>query len=410
MGCACPSPPPAPDFAGAAKEQGAANLEVAKLQSLTNNPNQVTPYGSSTYTMGPDGRPIRTDTLSPAEQAKLEAANRVQQGSLNILEEDMPNIRNALVQPFGMPGGSLQGGYAPGTGPTDTVQTRLDYSGAPAMPTASDATRRAVTDAMYSEGARFLDPQFAQKRSSLDAMLANQGIVRNPGEAGSAWGQEQANLGREEMGAYGDLRDRSVQSGIGAMQSLYDMAMRGRQQGVNELTTKGTFRNAANVQQNQTAQALAQLIGNQRGQGFQEYTANRTMPINMLTALLSGSQVNNPTFQPTTPTSITPPPIFQGAVEQGKANAADASSQQAGLGNWLGLAGKIAPLIPWSDRRLKTDIKNIGTRYGLPWYSYNLGGRAEEGVMADEAEKLYPEAVTVGPLGFKQVDYAMLGA
>jgi hypothetical protein len=33
-----------------------------------------------------------------------------------------------------------------------------------------------------------------------------------------------------------------------------------------------------------------------------------------------------------------------------------------------------------------------------------------EGVMADEAEKLYPEAVAVSTLGFKQVDYSKLVA
>src|SRR3990167_8402993 len=48
-----PSPPPAPDYAGAARAQGAANVETAKIQGRINNPNIVSPYGSQTVDWGP---------------------------------------------------------------------------------------------------------------------------------------------------------------------------------------------------------------------------------------------------------------------------------------------------------------------------------------------------------------------
>jgi len=45
-------PPPAPDYAGAAREQGAANRETAIASSRLNNPNVINPYGTQTWTEG----------------------------------------------------------------------------------------------------------------------------------------------------------------------------------------------------------------------------------------------------------------------------------------------------------------------------------------------------------------------
>lgn len=64
----------------------------------------------------------------------------------------------------------------------------------------------------------------------------------------------------------------------------------------------------------------------------------------------------------------------------------------------------------WSDRRLKTDIKRVGTAdNGLPVYTFKYKGDDAEqthvGYMADEVEKLHPEAVGVAGNGYKFVDY-----
>lgn len=65
----------------------------------------------------------------------------------------------------------------------------------------------------------------------------------------------------------------------------------------------------------------------------------------------------------------------------------------------------------FSDRRLKHDVKRIGkTDDGLPIYSFKYKGDEKEqthvGFMADEVEKVKPEAVGVHPTGYKTVDYA----
>lgn len=71
-----------------------------------------------------------------------------------------------------------------------------------------------------------------------------------------------------------------------------------------------------------------------------------------------------------------------------------------------------------SDRRLKTDLLRIDTHplgFGLYLFNYKPEHRArwghgrQFGVMADEVERLVPDAVGLHRDGYKVVDYALLG-
>jgi hypothetical protein len=191
-------------------------------------------------------------------------------------------------------------------------------------------------------------------------MLANQGITRGS----SAQDREQGNLDRTKMMAYGDLGDRATQQGMAAMQQLYAMQMAARQQGVGEISSQGQFANAA---QQQAVQELLASMGarnsaattganianlsttaanNARGLSYKDYMNNLTMPFTLSASLQNGTQVNNPQFQPLSPTSITPPPIMEGA----KISAANMSANNQLLGgvlnagaNWYGNKGSTAP-------------------------------------------------------------------
>jgi hypothetical protein len=97
--------------------------------------------------------------------------------------------------------------------------------------------------------------------------------------------------------------------------------------------------------------------------------------------------------------------------------------QQTGQqpGGWMnGLLSAGASLgsaaIMASDRRLKTKIKlEFRAQDGLGWYSWNWksnpDGHREEGVIADEVEKLRPQAFVKGFVGgvYDGVNYAALG-
>ena len=69
------------------------------------------------------------------------------------------------------------------------------------------------------------------------------------------------------------------------------------------------------------------------------------------------------------------------------------------------------PTLPISDRRLKHDIRQVGTnRLGLGVYQYRYNGLdgVWEGVMADEVAILHPGAIRP-MLGYRTVDYRKLG-
>lgn len=64
-----------------------------------------------------------------------------------------------------------------------------------------------------------------------------------------------------------------------------------------------------------------------------------------------------------------------------------------------------------SDRRLKKNIKQIGKyENGLNKYSFDyVWGEHSEGAMADEVEKVIPNAVFTHSSGYKMVDYSQVG-
>lgn len=185
------------------------------------------------------------------------------------------------------------------------------------------------------------------------------------------------------------LRDRLINSGIRPGTAAWDTEM-----------TRLT--NANTDQLNQLA-----LTG--RGQAFSEALAKRNQPINEITALMSGSQVSNPSqMSGPTPQAQVGGVDYSGLVQSNYQNQMNAYGGM--LGGLFGLAGTGAQAaIKYSDRRLKTEIKRVGTLdNGLPVYSYRYkaGGAVHLGLMADEVEKLHPSAVVEGRNGFKAVKYA----
>jgi hypothetical protein len=100
-----------------------------------------------------------------------------------------------------------------------------------------------------------------------------------------------------------------------------------------------------------------------------------------------------------------------------KASMEASAQSQAGLGNFLGTIGAAA--MPagglfGSDRRLKTDIVQVGTlgEFDLPIYNFRYiwqkPGTLQQGVMAQDVLKHIPEAVVIDAAGFYAVDYGML--
>ena len=162
--------------------------------------------------------------------------------------------------------------------------------------------------------------------------------------------------------------------------------------------------------------AEAQLFGlgtQGRQQDIQEQAYLRSLPLNELNALRTGNAAQMPQFQQYAGGGqIQPAPIMQGSqlayqAALGPYNQQMASNNSmtnglfqlggAALGGWL------------SDRRLKSKIARVGTHaLGIGVYEYDIEGRRERGVMADEVLRVRPWAVSHGARGYMRVNYAAL--
>jgi hypothetical protein len=159
-------------------------------------------------------------------------------------------------------------------------------------------------------------------------------------------------------------------------------------------------------------------------QAFQQEAYNQMQPINVINALRTGSQVQNPSFAATPQQSNPGGADILGATQAGynaqlaATNAANASKGgfMSGLMG-LGGAALMSPTGTFtSDINAKENITKIGSLdNGLNLYSYNykdgydLPEGRQIGVIAQEVEAVMPEAVVEMANGFKGVNYAMLG-
>ncbi len=147
-------------------------------------------------------------------------------------------------------------------------------------------------------------------------------------------------------------------------------------------------------------------------QAFDLTSALRSQPLSELNALRTGSQPQMPQGSQGGNIGVQPADIqsafgnqYSGQLAGYNANV---GTQNAKLGAGAGLAGM--GLLAMSDRRLKTNIKRIGThKIGIGLYEFDIFGGHQVGVMADEVEKVMPSAV-VEINGYKAVNYAQLNS
>lgn len=171
--------------------------------------------------------------------------------------------------------------------------------------------------------------------------------------------------------------------------------------------------NAAQTQAFNQALAAAQFGNTAQQQALQQQLMLRAQPLNEIIGLMGGSQIQMPQFGGYQPTQVTPAPIFgaaqaagQNAMQQYGIAQSGINAQTSALGNLFGTA---AGLYLRSDRRLKSNIVRVGTHpRGFGIYEYDIDGRRERGVMAQEVLPILPHAVRMMPDGYLAVNYGAL--
>jgi len=433
-----PSAPAAPDYTGAAQATAAGNVQAAQTATAANRVNQVTPYGNLNYAeTGTDsqGNPTWTATtsLSDVGQQLLNTQNNASLGLGSAISSQLGQVQNVMGQGFNPQTGPIttnigQANLNPLTGQAN-LQTQTDYAGGMA---GWDKANQLLMSR--------LQPQMDIQNKNLDAQLANQGLAAGT----EAYNRAKSSLGMQQN----DLLNQAQLSGLSAGNTLFNQGLAGaqfgnaaqqqgyqnqqaQQQGNNALAqqqfgnqlTNANLGNAAQQQQYAQNMGAAQFGNSAVQQSLAQQSALRSQPLNEILGLMGGSQIQLPQFQGYQGASVAAAPSYNAVQQQyqgalGRANAQNAANNSltSGLFNLGGSAlmaptgtfGGIAGL--FSDRRLKTDIKQVGTAdNGLNIYSYKYvwGGPTQLGYMADEVEKIMPQAVGESN-GYKTVNYGMI--
>ena len=322
-----PSPPAAPDYPGAAKAQGQANVEAARATGKLNNPNVISPYGTQTVTYGGGAPSVDQAGYDRALKAYQDApiTYTTQRGPAigsgeggviygpstqvanprgiapNIADftrasgdPDVPTVTQKFspeqqglydksVQTKGLLGDLGIQGAASLKG---LIGTPIDYSGAPAAPGDSQSTRDAVIKAMMSR----VNEDTTNKRDQANSDLIARGI--RPGT--TAYDNAMFSIDR----GYNDARQSAILAGGQEASRDFGMNTEARRNYIAELLSK------------------------------------RQMPLNEINSLLSGSQVNNPFAVPGFSGSgqVAPAPVF-GATQAGSQYAGDIYNAQVGQSN-----------------------------------------------------------------------------
>jgi len=212
----------------------------------------------------------------------------------------------------------------------------------------------------------------------------------------------QLQQGREQ------LQQRLANQGIDIGSTAYDRAMMQQAQRENDLLAAATTQGFGVGQQaRQTA--------------LQEQAYLRNEPLNTLSAVRTGAQVQGPQFVNSAQQATTAGPDILGAAQMGyNAQMGDFNAKQAAQANLnQGLFSLGSSAMMMSDVRLKENIKPVGVMdNGLTLYSFEYvdevkshplaGDGIHVGVMAQEVEQVFPYAVKTLDDGYKVVDYGLL--
>jgi hypothetical protein len=391
--------------------------DQVNAEAKANRYNVNSPFGSQTWSQGPDGQYTQSVSLNPSEQRQYDTHGQIAETLLgqsqDAIDKGLPGYSDLEANP-GRPG-SLQ---TPGA-PTSFAPRSVNAAGDPGQFDLNSASSPAA-DAHYKRIAEQLTPSFKRQTDDWEQRMANQGLpigsdAYTESQRGLMEGQDRTladaayqsaeiapQLALQNRGQ--QMSDRGQLFGEATSGAQSDIAARQQQmqdrgQGFNEQLAAQT-----------DARTGYQQYQNERARQFNEDTTRRQNYYNEIAAALGGEQLN--------------PVNAGGGGGDGQlnvsgaynaynnANLAGYNAGQAGKNNMLSaLAGLGSSWIQSSDERLKDNIEPIGelpsgdTLYEWTWKG-DESGQKDIGVLAQEIEDVDPEAVTIDPAtGYRKVDY-----
>lgn len=309
-----PSPPPAPDYMGAAQQQGAANVKAIQTQGKINNPNVITPYGTQSVEWGTGFDQAGYDKATAkyaADKAAFDAAYKrwdlgdegyqrsIMDGADPIGGQGNFDFLGDLPGIGGLFGG---GGRGPREGPFDLkapkAVTRDSFILNPNQAT--------IRQQFSPEQQKIYDQQVKVKQLlgalGIQGSEALQGIVGRPLDfsglpamPGNAEGTRNkvidammSRVNQDTDIAKDNTNSDLIAAGIRPGSKAYDNKMHMIDRSYNDA------RNQAFLASGQEASRDFGLDSERRRQAITEMLSQRQVPLNEITALMSGSQVQNP--------------------------------------------------------------------------------------------------------------------
>lgn len=271
--------PAPPDYAAAAAATSAGNLEAAKYTTAANRINQITPYGNLTYTRTPQ-----------IDQAGYDAAMKAYQDQLANYNQSIQNqspYTSALNAAFG---GYGKGGQNANNMVMPTAPKLSDYTNGESW-TATQTLTPAQQDILNKQQG-LSSGLLGAAQSGLDYA---KGVIEKPGIDMSTLPSYGINPGE----TYSDAIMRRLQPTMEASQEAFDAKM--ANQGIAPGTKAYENANREFQQKQNDLLTSAQIQGMQTGlgaqqQAFQQAAYNQMQPINVINALRTGSQVQNPNY------------------------------------------------------------------------------------------------------------------
>ena len=334
------TPPPVPDYQSAAAAQAIANSDAARATAKLSNPNIYGPLGTQTVSYEGDIPTIR-QTLTPDAQATLEAQQGVERSLAELGQQGTQQASQILGTPFNpnLPGidtsiaesvspvnqAAFNAGSAQRSVVGPTFQQGIDTSGIAAMPVNAGMTGQ---QAIMSR----LQPQLTQNENATRQRLANQGLVTG----GEAYENEMRTMGQnrndlelqaaaqginldammnqqgfEQATARGQFGNEAQQSQFNAALQNAGMGNTALQQDYQNQLAAQTAQNAAIAQNYNQQMGMAQFGNEAQQQSLDQQLTLRNQPLNQITGLMSGSQIQMPQFQGYQGANIAAAPIYQ---------------------------------------------------------------------------------------------------
>jgi len=375
-------PPAAPDYAGAARAQGAANVETAIVEGTMNRPDVYSPYDMTTWTdVGTEDKPRFESQYSLRPEYERQ---RVKQA--NIGEQYLDVAGQRLGE---LPSTQFDFGALP------TFQGGVDRTGFTPLASTDDLSDYATRSegAYYDRAMNRLQPAMEMQRTSLHTDLINSGLP----VGSDAYNNSMAQLGLQQNDQMQGLAQSSIAEGQRMRQGLAGEAQTMRQSQLAEASMMREMQNQA------------------RAQGLTDALLQRRLPMEELATLTGSPSIGSAGLGIATTglnvpgVSVAPPPIMAATQAQGANDANRYATAQQGYGARMNAIGNIATML--SDKTLKENIVKVGqSPSGFNIYEWNYLWSPERfrGVIAQEVQKIKPKAVLSNIFGHLMVDYSKL--